>query len=318
MENNNKENILDLSISTVNWNVTDKLQKCIDSVLNSYENLNYEWFIIDNVSKDADFLEVTKKYSKYERLIFIQNDKNEGLAAQNKIIDKIKGRYLLLLGPDTLQKGKPIETLIKFMDSVPESGMVHARQLAPDGKDFLSHYNTPYSFSKFFFTDTRIGTLIDRVLFSNKMSKVYIERVLKLNPNKLIDFVQVPVACLLARTELVLEDGYIIDPELSFYFNDVDLCQRIWNKGYKIFVVPDAKIIHDHSSSYKQVNKIWAALEMQKCQIKFFRKYYNKYIVLILKCIMLMEILISTLENKLYGRFNKKKLCLLFQIVLKA
>ena len=39
---------MDVSITTINWNVADKLKNCIDSFLKTYKDLNYEWFVIDN------------------------------------------------------------------------------------------------------------------------------------------------------------------------------------------------------------------------------------------------------------------------------
>lgn len=120
-----QENDIDVTVSTSNRNVSDKLQRCIDSVLNAYEELNYEWFIFDNNSQDKDFNEIIRKYSKYKRITFIKNEKDEGLAAFNKIIDIVSGRYWMFLDADTVHRGKPIEELIKFMDSHPNAGMAN-------------------------------------------------------------------------------------------------------------------------------------------------------------------------------------------------
>lgn len=43
---NEKVNNIEVSIVSINWNVSNKLQNCIDSFLNIYEGLNYEWFRI--------------------------------------------------------------------------------------------------------------------------------------------------------------------------------------------------------------------------------------------------------------------------------
>ncbi len=73
-----KENDIDVTVSTSNRNVSNKLQRCIDSFLNSYEDLNYEWFIFDNDSHDMDFNEIIKKYSENKKitvlLLFLISD----------------------------------------------------------------------------------------------------------------------------------------------------------------------------------------------------------------------------------------------------
>jgi len=40
---------------------------------------------------------------------------------------KVRGRYWVFTDPDTLQKGKPMEELIKFMDKNPQAGMATAK-----------------------------------------------------------------------------------------------------------------------------------------------------------------------------------------------
>ena len=141
---------MDITISTLNWNVTNKLQKCIDSFLKFNKDLNYRWYIIDNDSQDMDFNEIIQKYSINKRIKFIKNQKNEGAIAFNKIFEKISGRYFLILGPDTLQIGNSIEELIKFMDNNPIAGMASANQLNPDGT-ILLYYGSQWSITKIFF-----------------------------------------------------------------------------------------------------------------------------------------------------------------------
>lgn len=312
MENKTEHKKIDISISTINWNTADKLKECIDSFLNTYNDLDYEWFIIDNNSQGKDFDDIIYEYSINKNLIFIKNNKNEGLAVLNKIIDRVRGRYWVFLDPDTLQKGKPIKALIEFMDSKADAGIASAQQFNPDGSP-LYYYGTRFNLAKIFFRQTRLGRFIDYFLFSHKMRKYHsFSRTLE---NRVTEVFSVPFGCTIERTDLIHMDGYVIDPNFTFYYNDVDLCKRVWDKGYKIYVVPVAEIIHDHSTSYKKRKTLWKEMELFKCEIKYFRKHH-KYKLWIVKALLISEIMISMFENKLKGK-SIKKLYFKFRNILK-
>ncbi len=290
-----------------------QLQKCIDSFLKTHQNLNYEWFIIDNDSHDVNFDEFKLNYSNNKRIFFIKNDKNEGLAVQNRILEKVRGRYFLMLNPDTWQKEKAIQKLIKFMDSNLDAGIVSAKTIKPDGKHDM-YIAKIWTIKKFFFFATKIGKFIDRFLLSYKMSDYYCFKNYNWSINKPIEVDQVSTACMIIRTEIILYDGYIIDPELSFYFNDVDLCKRVLDQGYRVYLLPTAEVIHDHGSSYRKVNPLWRLIEYQKCQTFFFRKYYKRKFW-IFRILLIIEILISM--SHLRKRPTMKKLKLLFKYAVK-
>ena len=286
MKKQESEKKLDATIVTINWNVTDKLQRCIDSVIDSCESLRYEMFIIDNNSQDMDFNEVIHRYSKYRQLIFIKNKKNEGGLANNKIQDRIRGRYLLFLGPDTILKENTVRELIKFMDSRANAGAASGKLLNPDGSPQLYYYKF-WNISMVFYVQTIIGSILDRFLFSRKKRKYYFNQ--DLNTNCLIEIDQPAGACFIIKPELILRDGYITDPDFPFYYGDVDLCKRIWNRGYKIYLVPTAEVIHDRrQSSFKKADPLWKRNESVKSQIKYFGKYHPEKVQL-LKAIILFD-----------------------------
>ncbi len=299
---NDVDNKLEVSMTTINWNVIDELDKCINSVLNTYKDLNFEWFIIDNNSHQLGFDSLIAKYSYNKRIKFIKNNKNEGLAVLNKILEKVKGRYWIFIDPDTLQKGKPILELIKFMDKHPQAGMATPVQLHPNGKP--SYYiRTLWTITKFFFYSSSLGRFIDKYLLHSRMFKRFVYKSSNLDNSRLCQIEQIPFACTIERIELILEDNYVIDPTLSFSYNDVDLCKRVWDKGYKIFQVPTAEIIHNHGKAYRKANPEWRFKIAQKSQIQYFRKHYKNSIWL-LKILLIIELIISSLKRKLIKKLR--------------
>jgi hypothetical protein len=295
---------IDLTISTINYNVTDKLKRCIKSFLETYsdEEFNYEWFIIDNNSVEEErvkFNEVKKQYSDNKKIRFIQHDDNLGLAVLNTILDEVRGRYWLFLDPDTWQINKAISKLIKYMDFHPNVGIMSAMQYKPNGKPLL-YYAAHFNVSKVFFIGTILGEAIDRFLLASKMRKMhYPWEYDNITFKDLTEIDQVPFACTMERMELLKEDGYVIDPDFTFMFNDVDLCKRAKDKGYKVMLMPSAKIIHDMGSAYKKRKNIWKRIITIKAQIKYFHKYHP-YKIWFLKIFFFLDVAILRFLKKFY------------------
>ena len=51
-------------------------------------------------------------------------------------------------------------------------------------------------------------------------------------------------AMLIRRDAVGVED--LLDERFFLYFEDVDLCIRMWKKGWKVLYNPKACMIHDH------------------------------------------------------------------------
>ena len=88
------------------------------------------------------------------------------------------------------------------------------------------------------------------------------------------DVPQPPGACMLMRREEYMNMGGL-DPVLSLYFNDVDICKRLWSSGRKIRYVSEAEVVHHGGFSTRLFktshgNKIWFIN-----RAAYFRKHYG-------------------------------------------
>ena len=276
---------MDLTIVIINWNLDEQLRKCIDSILEATKDINCKVFIFDNNSTEVNFDEIINNYSKYRMFEFIKNKENIGALTINAIKDRLEGRYLLIVGPDAILKKESIRNLVEFMDSKKDAGAASAKLLNPDGSPQFYYYKF-WNIPMVFYCSTILGGLIDRLLLSNRNCNYYTGR--NLDVSSLIEIDQPPGSCFIMRTELLKKDDFIIDPEFPFYYNDVDLCRRIWNKGYKIYLVPNAEVIHDHHSSFRKAKYVWKRVEFVKSQVKYFRKHHPSK-VWILKMIHIVD-----------------------------
>ena len=102
-----------LSIIIVNYNVKYFLEQCLYSVQLSSKKIKTEVFIVDNNSVDGSREMIESKFPKYK---LIKNKKNVGFSrANNQAIKKAKGKYILLLNPDTLLEEDTLNKCILFM-----------------------------------------------------------------------------------------------------------------------------------------------------------------------------------------------------------
>lgn len=125
--------MLDLSVIIVNYNAGDLLEQCLRSVYKDGSGVRFEVFVVDNCSSDGS-LELSKE--NFPQVNFIINEKNLGFAkANNRAISRSRGRYVLLLNPDTILREKVLEKMVFFMEQHPRAGAVGAKLLDPDPEE---------------------------------------------------------------------------------------------------------------------------------------------------------------------------------------
>ena len=117
-----------ISIVIVTYNNEDTIVECLESIYKSNLKEELEIIVIDNHSLDLTVELVKKKFSS---IILIVNNVNMGFAKANNIgIKKSKGRYILLLNPDTIVFPDTIEKTAYFMNKNSKASIVGCKFLA--------------------------------------------------------------------------------------------------------------------------------------------------------------------------------------------
>ena len=267
---------MDLDIVIVNWNTKNLLEQCLASILQCSTDLRYQVWVVDNASSDGSVAMLRELFPKVNLIL---NDRNEGFAkANNIVLRQVQSRYALLLNSDTYVKDHALDEFVKFMDAHPRVGAAGARILNPDGSlQFTAHPNPTLGreFWRLFHWDALIP------LSSYRMAEWDLE-----TPRE----VEVVLgACMIIRRE-VLEDVGFLDERFFFYSEEVDYCYRLRKKGYPIFWIPRAEVVHyGGQSSKKMPDKMF--LQLYQGKILFFRKYQGWLGVSIYKLILLMATL---------------------------
>lgn len=232
-----KEKIL--SVVIVTWNTRNLAEECIDSIFSLPEySDDFEIILVDNGSSDGTDKLVNNKYSN---IVYIKNNKNLGYApAVNQGIRKSTGKYVLLLGSDTVLKPFSLKKCIDYLDQNFKTGAVGCKLVFPDGrpqgncKKFPTLRNSFYTY-----------------LSLDKMNHDY--DMLWFNYDKTMKVDQIATTFLMIRGDILNKlNGF--DEKYKILYNDVDLCKRIWKEDMEIHFIHDAEVIHHGSYSTKKAN----------------------------------------------------------------
>jgi GT2 family glycosyltransferase len=69
-------------------------------------------------------------------------------------------------------------------------------------------------------------------------------------------------------------DPWLFDPEFPIYFNDVDLCWRLWQAGWEIWYLPEAHVRHWGGAATSQIKPEMIA-ESHRSLERFYRKHWK-------------------------------------------
>lgn len=249
--------MIQLSIIIVNWNTREYLIACLKSILESDEGISQEIIVIDNGSSDGSGVEVKKEFPFIH---LVENKINLGFAkAANQGLRKASGRYLLLLNPDTEIKNGAIGRLVAFLDSHPEVGVAGGQLLHYDGSRQNSIANFP--------------SLATELLNKNLLRWLSPERF----PGKEriydepIEVDSVIGACMMVRRDVMDQVG-LLDEDYFLFLEETDWCYRIRKRGWKVFHVPQAEVLHFQGKSAEK-EMAMAKVEYYRSRYLFFRKH---------------------------------------------
>jgi hypothetical protein len=255
-----------LSIVIVSYNSKNHLTQCLESIYTQEHNLNYEVIVVDNASTDASVSLVKERFPQVQ---LISNKVNLGFAKANNIgVEAVKGEYILFLNPDTVIQKNALKKMVNFMKENIDAGVVGPKLLNSDGSIQFSCRRF-YNFRTILFRRTLLG----KVFPNSQLLKYHLMADWNHNEVKEVDWVL--AACLMTRRGILEKIGYF-DEKYKMYFEDVDLCKRVKETGYKVYYYHDAVVVHHHQRESAQRFSIKTIWHIQSA-IRFFNKYGWKF-----------------------------------------
>lgn len=258
--------MIKLSIVIVNYNVKHFLEQCLHSVNRALQNIEAEVFVVDNNSVDGSCAMVKEKFPQ---ISLIENKDNVGFSrANNQAIKLAKGKYVLLLNPDTIVEENTFSKIIDYMDEHPKVGGLGVKMI--DGKgQFLPESKrglpTPmvafykiFGLSAIFKKSKRFGQYHLSYLDKDKIHKVDV----------------LSGAFMFMRKETLDKVG-LLDEKFFMYGEDIDLSYRITLGGYDNVYFPETRIIHYKGESTKKGSINYVRIFYQ-AMIIFAQKHFSQ------------------------------------------
>jgi N-acetylglucosaminyl-diphospho-decaprenol L-rhamnosyltransferase len=243
----------------VSYNVKDLLTACLDSVCGQALAHTFDVWVVDNASSDgsAEMVRV-----RFPRVRLIANADNRGFAAaNNQAIEASKGRHLLILNPDTEIRAGSLDLMIDYLDQHPDVGLLGVRLEYADGSFQHSCFHFPGLAQAFLdlwplhprLLESRLNGRYPRAAYEGEMD---IDHCLG--------------ACFMLRrsTGLKFDEAYFI------YVEEIDLCWRLAQAGWKRRYLPELTVLHHAGASTRQTAPAMKAQLFNSRRI-FNRRYHG-------------------------------------------
>ena len=293
--------VVDVSVVIVTYNVREFLEQALESVALASGGLAVETFVVDNDSADGTAAAVRERFPD---VTLIANEANVGFAtANNQAIRQARGRYVLVLNPDTLVQEDTLRELVAFMNAHPDAGAVGPRILNPDGTfapESRRSFPTP---AVAFYRISGLGRLFPR---SPRFGRYNLSH---LPADAACEVDALSGSCMMVRREAVLGNGNLemgtggdgspdeaagpqsgpgspgpvasrqaaglFDEDFFMYGEDLDWCYRIQQAGWRIHYTPRTQIIHYKGESTKKGDLRYVLL-FYGAMLRFVEKHVRR------------------------------------------
>jgi GT2 family glycosyltransferase len=223
----------DLTVSVISADNLELLLPCLHSIFESTHRVSLEVYLVDNASTDGTAAAVQ---AAFPQVHILRNEARLGFSTNNNLVlRRGHGRYLMLLNDDTLVLDGALDRLVEFLDGHPQAGAAGSFLLNPDGSFQPAFARFPHpileglwpiaSWSHHFFRKRDRPFEVDSVCG----------------------------AAMVVRRETAGEVGILDTAFDPIYSEEVDWCYRIKQAGWKIYTLPDARVIHYGSQTMNRI-----------------------------------------------------------------
>ena len=291
---------VDLSIVIVSWNVAGLLRDCLESIFTApgagvgsgggflVGDYVVEVIVVDNASSDGSPKMVRETFPGVDLVV---SSTNLGFTrANNLALRRSRGRYLLLLNPDTRIVDSALSSMLSYMESHGDVGVLGPQLRYGDGSLQSSRRRFPT-----LAVALMESTLLEQWFPNNRWARAY---HLADTPDALMQDVDwVTGACMLVRGEVVDRVG-AFDERFFMYSEELDWCRRIVDAGWRVVYFPPAVITHYEGRSSSQVVAA-RHIHFETSKLLYFRKYHGWVKSAILRAFLLGTYLLRVTEETL-------------------
>jgi N-acetylglucosaminyl-diphospho-decaprenol L-rhamnosyltransferase len=223
----------DLAVVVVNHDAGPHLDRCLRSVLGAAGGLALEVVVVDNASTDGS----ERAAAAVPGVRLIANPDNRGFsAAANQGIRATRAPWVFLLNPDAEVRAGTLAALVERAERDPRVAVVGPLLRNADGTVYPS--------------GRRVPSLVEAVGHAflspfwpgNPFTRRY--RIEDWDRRTEREVPWVSGAAMLLRREAVEEVG-LLDEGYFLYFEELDLCTRLRERGWRVLFTPVLEVLHE-------------------------------------------------------------------------
>lgn len=261
-----------ISIVIPSKNQFEVLKRCVDSIFERSTYRNFEVIVVDTGSDDQQVLDwyekVAREHSNFRMASFVE-PKFSYSKSCNYGASLANGELLVQLNNDTeVISPNWLEVLAGYAQR-PEIGAVGPLLLYP-GNKLIQHAGVGVGIGA---PNASAGNLFVRVEEARKDFSVTQQVMLKVTR----ECTAVTAACVVMQTSKFFEVGGFAE-EFRVTFNDVDLCLKLREKGYRNVYTPIVRLTHHESISVGVPEKNNRDLEELMAADRLFKDRWVKYV----------------------------------------
>jgi GT2 family glycosyltransferase len=251
----------DIGIIIVTYNSAAEIGACLDAALAS----GAEIVVVDNASSDGTIAEIARRGVR-----LIANSENRGFAGGvNQGFAALKSPYVLLLNPDAVIQTS-LEPLREACDGRGAAGaggkLVDAGGKAQAGF-MVRSLPTPAALAL-------EVLLLNRIWPNNPVSRRY--RCLDLDISSRSEVEQPAGAFFMVRRAVWQELGGLDESFFPLWFEDVDFCRRIRDRGYCLYYVPEAVAKHTGGHSVPRLPLEMRLIYWYRSLLRYSAKHFRR------------------------------------------
>lgn len=284
---------MQISIILINFNSSEYTINCMKSIIEVISrNLIFEIIIVDNSSIDDELFYLKKELQliSFSNLTLIESDSNLGFAGGNMFgVKDAKGKYLVFVNNDTLFYEDSFSLLYNYMEFNTSVAVSTCLSKNKEGEDFCS-------FDHFIgLRKLILGRWVLELIFNKpkRKNRIY---------NSPIEVDAVQGCFMFFRKDIFLEVGGF-DTNLFLYYEEIDICKRIKDKGYKSVFYPNTYFTHFQGISTK--NSVSKKSEILISFLYVLKKDFGVYRYNIISIYLFVKFYIKSLFDNKYKIFKK-------------
>lgn len=279
---------MDTSIIIVNYNTTQLLINCIETIYKHTSDVDFEIIVVDNNSPDRSIENLVKQFPEVKLILYTTNI---GFGGANNLGAEIaKGDYLFFLNPDTLLLNNSIKYFTDFYKANDDELKIGT--LGSVLLDDKQQINGSYSENYTSFFEEITGSVKSNFIQDKRKEKFLTE-----------DYKN--VAWVSGADLFVKKDDFFgcnkFDENIFMYYEEVDFQKRLNKMGFYNYIINGPKIIHLEGGSFGGKMTISKKKIIDKSKLYFYKKYSRNSFVFIVNR-EIFKVLSWIKINKDYGK----------------